>query len=309
MYFEGRCYAVDFAQKIKELVLKPDLTMSSPQPLWEDISSNNGTSSSDNGLVFKARFIDNDSVWGIKNGSFSSSYFYLGPEIFVASRYKPGTPGLNGTFSKYYNMSMVLAGYGVPNSLNNLPIRYWISVKRDRVIIAYKSEIQHTSSRTNVIYVGQPAEYHLPTDKGFVLGAALGNRESGNGINDSSLLGRIGMTGDYFNTDVIQMDVGYVIPQTNKTWGTHVYPHPINLYYNNTSVDSGGVRAALDLLVLRQDGKLRAVDNVFIGGKDYLAIEVVGYDQTTHPTSSSYRHYNNFVLNSSGRHLLLFSKD
>lgn len=271
MFIEGKCFANEFPVKIKEAVMSLDDSMATPQPFWNMVSSNVGETTSDDGYVFHSRGKDGDLdlFWGIKsevNGfDYSKHQWNYGYRIFACSDYTPsGTSGTNGEFKDYiyegtpFLLEESWSGY----QAHNCPIKYWISVNHDRVIIAYKCEVRHDYARTNVIYVGRPQVTFNPNDRGMLFGSALGYRHNSHGSHRA-----IGYENSNIGTETMHSRSD--IPHVNKSWGGKLLPATIFSYTNH-----GGHRGILDMLILKQDGTIRSIDNIKVGTTEYLGLEI-----------------------------------
>lgn len=298
MYFEGNCLLRSLPVKIKEAVLSSDLSSPTPAPLWEMVSSNVGTQNTDDGYVFQSVANRNGHkvVFGIKsevNGFDDPNYpLEYGYRVFLADKYTPGAAGVNGQFDNYIKERLPVVGNSISGyGVDTLPLRYWISVKRDRVIVAVKTDMNHAQTRFNIAYFGRPQIYFDPTDVGVILGVGAAN-EYNYGSFVRMIAGPVG---------VRAMSIKGSVVTQNKVWGGQVYPS--RLFLQGAS-NLPGYRGVLDLYVLFQDGRLRQIDNIRIGSTDYLAIEVPG-SAAIYGVSNQY----NNLSPSTSTHLFLFPKD
>ncbi|MGM7682848.1 hypothetical protein ACSVDA_11910 [Cytobacillus sp. Hm23] len=265
MYFEGKCLAKDLIPTIADHIT--NATDESGEPLWLMVSSNIGVRDSLNnndGWVFKSSV--SNSCIGFKNGFYDKDNdlddHLKGYYCFTADSYTPSeTPGQDGTFNIEKNESMPLLDQWFNNyNPNNLPMRYYMSITKERVIIAYYSDVNVLHSRTNLVYLGKPAWSSDPGEEGFVMGTGIAHSYNYNG--------RVYQTGFHMQKSGTQhMIIKSILSNNPKGWGGAVYPSKLFLTH-------WGIRGVLDLLVCKQDGSFRKIDNITIDDIEYLAVEL-----------------------------------
>ncbi|MGA4519178.1 hypothetical protein ACPA0F_18130 [Solibacillus silvestris] len=268
MYVEGKCLAKNLVPSIVKHIT--DATDATGNKLWEMISSKVGVRTSsvyDDGWVFKSKGTSgNDNlIIGFPNGQRNNSSWLFGNGVFVAIDYQKGADGENGKFTGKQEQSMPLFGLDWNGySPDNLPMRYYLSITKDRVIIAYFSDVLHSYSRSNLVYLGKPAWTSNPNDRGIVIAS---------GIDESFRSTSVIMTDPY------QVGTGteYYLPRAEfgdqaRGWGGKLYPSRLSLVSNSST--RGGVRGILDLLVVKQDGQFRKIDTVKIGDLEFLCVEI-----------------------------------
>lgn len=281
MYFEGVCFLREFPVRIKELVTTVDNSLAIPAPLWEMVSSNVGTDKAHDGYVFHSDGTDGKSniVWGVKaeqNGFYSSySDWRHGYTLFAANSYSPGDPGVNGTFSNYITHAMPIwySRDQTDYTPDSLPLRYWISVKKDRVILAYRPEVRSTDTRINYHYIGQPARLFDTRDHVTTLGTAFMTATS-DLITGPLANNVIWVSRDRaFSENAAHHTLAWMNPVVNRVFGGRIMPSKPLLR------DGVHLRGIMDYYLLPQDGRFRQVDRVTISGVDHVALEI-NYIQT-----------------------------
>ena len=306
MYFEGKCTAEKLVPSIVQHITAA--TDESGNRLWEMDSSKVGTrdkNNSDNGWVFKSKGTSGEDnlVIGFANGlalTDQSFQWLFGGLMFVASDYQPGIPGTNGTFKGYMQESLpVFAEEWNSYTFDNLPMRYYLSVTKDRVICAYYTDVIHSHSRSNLIYLGKPAWSADPNDRGSVLASGLGYLYS------SASYVRMTNPFSVITDEISSFTVRADLSDQARGWGGKLYPSRMVLVHSASG--RGGRRGILDLLVVRQDGQFRKVDTVKIEGTEFLGIEL---PYTTSLRANHNNINNNFVpLNyQTGSLMYLFPK-
>lgn len=302
MYIEGKCNLKSFVPDIVRHIT--DAVDSRGGKMWEMVSSKVGvvnTTNSDNGWVFKSQGSSgkDNLIISFSNGQRHTAVgnWVWGNEVGVATDYTPGAPGENGTFTgKLIDGMPIVQTSWSDYSADNTPVRYFMSITADRVIIAYLADIVHSYSRSNLIYLGKPVVTGAENDPGCVLATALSYDYNAPGI--------IRMTNpDLANTGTMDIyNARAEIGDQARGWGGRLFPSQIVLH--KSVLGRGGQRGLLDLFVVKQDGQFRKIDNVTIGSTEYFAFEL--------PSSNvvgSTGYNNNFCpANSLNTHMYLFPK-
>lgn len=269
MFFEGRCTLRQLPVRIRDAVLAVDNSLLTPAPLWEMVSSNVGTLKTDDGYVFRSQGTDGKSniVWGIKSevdGFFygGSSWTY-GYRLFMAKDYTPGAAGVNGTFGSNITHGTVVATNQISGVYaDTISLRYWISVKKDRVLLAYRSEVRSGYSRINFHYIGRPLRLFDSRDTVSCFGSAI--PFGGNNTYGTVWVSRK----NAFIEDIDNQSLVWNTPSVNRMFGGKVMP-------SRPVLKSGpNLRGIMDYYILPQDGRLRAIDTLTIKGVEYVALEI-----------------------------------
>ena len=272
MYIEGKCLA---DQLIKPLVKHIDeATDENDNKMWQMISSNTGensTSTNVDGWVFKSAGSSGEDniLIGFKNVLFHAgnpNNWPGGHTVFTAAQYTPGNPGTNGSFENLFRepLPIMYSSIGQFNDTTT-PIKYHISINKDRVIFGYYVNLtSHSYNRSNLVLIGKPGWTADPADRGTAIMSAL----------STSAASRLNMTrpNRHSTADAESLTVYADVLTTPRGWGGKVFPSHLSIAQSTNG--KGGHRAVLDVLVMRQDGSFRKVDTVKIGDTEYLTMEL-----------------------------------
>jgi len=303
MFFKGNCFASDFPKIVRDCILTNDPNTGAP--FWQMVSSNVGTSTSDDGYVFQSTGTNGSRniIIGIKS---EVNGFYVAPTslsggftVFVSNNYTPGTPGTNGKFGNEYfvdGTSFIYNNNFNRFIFNTLQLSYYVSVKKDRVIIAYTNNIVDTNNnRTNVIYMGAPTWVKDFSADGNILGMTSSQSLTSNGY--------VRMTNSYvLNPSTANQEKVPILTNDPRPsgWGSYLYPQPIYIRGNN-----GGIRAKLDVYLLNNNypnSVLRHGDSLIFNGIEY---HVHGLSYQFSPVNL----YNNLININHANFMMLIPKD
>lgn len=167
MWFEG----ITTPSEFKNVLINALQTVPPGEstPMWTMVSSNVGTTESDDGYVFYS------------SGSTGTEELYIGFKVpmkadalsfdgghlfFIAENYQPGNMGANGTFtnviSEYFRIWPPTGKYG--DNPASLPLQYYFSITRDRVILVVKP-VYHDEYAHFILYLGLIKRYFPESDK------------------------------------------------------------------------------------------------------------------------------------------------
>lgn len=289
MFIEGKCTA-----KALIPIIISALTTVNPddgQPYWKNVSSNIGSSKSDDGYVFHSKGSSgtNDIYIGFKPPSVywrNSDKLDYGYIYFTGNKYVPNpVQGLNGTFEEYHDECMPIIKTESQPVLgftdDTIPMRYLINVNKDRVIIGYWCELKSPLSYQNVIYIGQPPIVADPTRPftvnithltastryGHYYGAQSGRGRATNQRYSPSY----GNDGNANGAPLINVNNMFNKDRLSRGWGNTFFPSHINLWgwYYRSFIGT------LDLYIAKQDGSYRNGDSIIINQVEYGIIEAL----------------------------------
>ena len=276
MWFEGSVLAKEFPARLVELMQTTPPGES--EPMWSMISSNVGSSLSDNGYVLHSTGTSgqDDIFIGVKNDFHHSSYWHYGHRFFIAENYIPAaSEGTNGELTNElycghrYHFSDNWGG----TSVNTLIIDYKISVTKDRVIITTFNNVSltRTESMRTLTYLGLMKRYSHETDSTASVIATNYDTQN-NAYNSIRVLrNKQLVVGDSYNPRY----TGFLQLYGLKGWGKKFFATHIPLHHS-----SEGYRGELDGMLVAaysndlsyQGRTLPEYGTVTIEGKEYLCL-------------------------------------
>lgn len=244
MWVEGRCKAKDFPSVIKENLTTIPVGQSSP--LWEQISSNIGTTANDDGYVFHSKGtsgVDNLYII-IKNAELTDSS--IGHNILVTDKYIPNTTdGQNGTIGDTLSEQIrydQTDNFNGANMKDQFMIWYGISITKDRVIIVIRNplSIGYTNGFVEVIYAGLINRYSKEVDS-----SAISLVTTHSAVGDyrwRMLRNKLQQTNAIYDLTYRDMlDIGMTGSQNGRGSNNTMFTTP-SLLYNSTE----GIRGEVD---------------------------------------------------------------
>jgi hypothetical protein len=278
MWFEGDTTADKMPELLKSIL--EQATDETGQPMWRFVSSNIGTSPTDDGYVFYSKGSSGkDNLYiGFKNAYESgATSWHLGHRYFVTDSYQPSsTASQNGTFGdtltdgfRYHENSTTT---GVTKE--NHYLRYGINVNKDRVIIAICNAFIGPSRVRNVLYLGLIKRYSNEIDSSAMTVVSLYTKSTTDNNSPSSV--RMLRDGAQRNGGTYEvLNVNHQPTNAQRGWGKRFIANPILL---STSME--GVRGEMDglLQVFYSGGTGSTGPNVplegdvVINGQPYLCL-------------------------------------
>ncbi|OKP89555.1 hypothetical protein A3844_06120 [Paenibacillus helianthi] len=286
MWFEGESSPRNIIATLASLITAVDESLSPPAPLWENISSNVGSTLNDDGYVFRSRgssgkdtiLVTLKNAW-IGNGAIENS-FSAGPTFGVVESYLPNeTNGQNGSFSSYklselLRLAVNTSWYNI--NADNYRFKYTLSVTKDRIIITIRTNrpgqgttYADTATIRNVLYAGLIKRY--ADEKGSGAVTLLSSYASqNNAYNSARTLKNLQNTGN----GLYSFNNGFVVENNRGFGGRLMIAVPMPLY-NNVEGVRGELDGVLTTVHKPLDGPTKSTPEdayVLIDGKEYLCV-------------------------------------
>ncbi|MGA4519179.1 hypothetical protein ACPA0F_18135 [Solibacillus silvestris] len=168
MWFEGSVLMKDFPLRLSQLM--QTVPPGESEPMWRMVSTNIGSSLTDDGYVLHSLGTSGkDSIFiGVKN-ALTLGNWSRGHRFFIAENYTPGTAtGVNGTFQNVvfngqrYHWDDNWGG----STIDTLVLNYSISITKDRVIFVTSNNValSRTESVRAFTYLGLMKRYSEELD-------------------------------------------------------------------------------------------------------------------------------------------------
>jgi hypothetical protein len=311
LFFQGSCTAKSLIPIVVNAMksVNPDDGL----PLWENVSSNIGNAKTDDGYVMysKGENGQRDIFIGFKseNSFYINNRYDYGYTSFIANDYVPSeNAGSNGKFDEIYMTGMpLIKGNGTEVmgfTAETLPLKYMLNVNKERIILAYWTDLKTPNAYVNVIYSGRPSQLTDPNMRTSVMLSHMLDQSTqhlasahGNGV-----VTNMKISPSYSYPWIIHSRNSlYSAGRKSRGWGNTFFPSTMILYGSY----HGNLFGSLDMFIALQEGTYRHGDSVTINNEEYGVVEA---DFQYTDVSNRGDFYNSFTGANKGKLVYLIPK-
>lgn len=289
MWFEGTVLMKDFPERLAQLM--QTVPPGASEPMWRMVSSNIGTTVTDDGYVFHSEGTSGkDSIYvGVKNamadGNTRNKYS-MGHRFFIAENYTPDNQmGVNGVFNNllYTGHSYAHQDNWNGSDYDTYILQYRISITKDRIILITSNGVAVSRAECvrGLSYLGLMKRYSDELDSTACVIATNYSYPSNSYANIRVLRNKQLVAGAYYAPKYS----AFLNANGLKGWGGNSLATHIPLHS-----DTEGYRGELDGMLVTSymnavDGLGRSLPEegfVTIEGKEYFCVYKTYYHLDKH---------------------------